>query len=72
MNEPVRVTVTAPLAVLALAAVNVNASLSESVALMLPLTTPEVGLTTMDGVDARGAELLGAIVAVTVTAREPP
>ena len=72
MNPPVWLTDTVPLAVVAVATVNRSVSLSGSVAFTLPVTTPELALTLIVGAVARGAELLGAIVAVTVTAREPP
>ena len=47
-------------------------SLSGSVALTLPVTTPVVAFAVTVGVPATGAEFDGAIVGVTVTVAEPP
>ena len=53
-------------------AVNVRVSLSGSVAVTVPVTTPVVVLVLTDGVPATGAELEGAMVAVTFTFADPP
>ena len=72
MKEPLALTTTAPLLVVA-DPVNVNASLLASVAVTVPVTTPveAFGEPTV-GAPATGTAFDGLIVTVTGTATEPP